>query len=223
MPGRFQVYLAIPTPKIEFDKESLLLLKIDFLAIVSLNMLEIELSVFGLGWWFPLPKNSVRKENIWIKDPYGQLERVWVYFIWQLMTRWLLSQYCHYPLSRDSNNSNPCTTYTSIMNSQPIGMKVDISYDILMPVDDGSRLKKNLNLVVALTCFRLEGTELFPLLTGDKTAITISNHFSFVNTPSNQNPFSFPSFWMDGELWITLGGLSPDFSTKWARNEQKCA
>ena len=32
MPGRFQVYLAIPTPKIEFDKESLLILKIDFLA-----------------------------------------------------------------------------------------------------------------------------------------------------------------------------------------------
>ena len=53
----------------------------------------------------------------------------------------------------------------------------------------GLDLKKNLNLVVALTCFRLEGTELFPLLTGDKTAITISNHFSFVNTPSNQNPF----------------------------------
>ena len=39
---------------------------------------------------------------------------------------------------------------------------------------------KNLNLVVALTCFRLEGTELFPLLTGDKTNYNYASKlFSF--------------------------------------------
>ena len=55
-------------------------------------------------------------------------------------------------------------------------MEIDISYDILMPVDDGSQK----NLVVALTCFRLEGTEPFPLLTGDKTNYNYaSNSFGF--------------------------------------------
>ena len=146
----------------------------------------------------PNPKNRKQRKIF----EWSELERVWVYFIWQLLTRWLLSQYCHYPLSRDSYYSNPCTTYTST-HSNRNGMKIDISYDILMPVDDGSRLK-NLNLVVALTCFRLEGTELFPLLTGDKTAITISNHFSFVNTPSNQNPFRIAII-LNG--WWTLNYL----------------
>ena len=56
----------------------------------------------------PNPKNRKQRKIF----EWSELERVWVYFIWQLMTRWLLSQYCHYPLSRDSNYSNPCTTYT---------------------------------------------------------------------------------------------------------------
>ena len=99
------------------------------------------------------------------------------------MTRWLLSQYCHCP-SRDLPKTS-IFHFTSHLRIWIIwydifiyesSMEIDISYDILMPVDDGSQK----NLVVALTCFRLEGTELFPLLTGDKTNYNYASKlFSF--------------------------------------------
>ena len=57
--------------------------------------------------------------------------------------------YCHNTVTTHhvTQKSNPCTAYTQPI-TQPInltnfqnGMKIDISYDILMPVDDGSRTK----------------------------------------------------------------------------------